>query len=139
MHGGLADFVEGFELAAFGGYGSVNRRATRIQIGCDALLLRQRREREVELRQLGGPTDTRHFCTVGERVTSFDKPPRPKAVKQEATRYPLWFERQNFPRAFAIKLGFPIFFQVGAQLSKEHVPFLEQRDSATNLKCVPTA
>src|SRR5712675_1090086 len=31
-------FVEGFELAAFGGEGGVNRRATRIQIRRDALL-----------------------------------------------------------------------------------------------------
>ena len=133
MSHGTADYrraesVKGFELAAFGGHRRVNRRATRIQIRRDALLLRQRREREVELRQLGGPTDTRHFCAVGERVTSFDKPPRPKAVKQEATRDSLRLERQNLARAFAVKFGDPVFFQVGAQFSEEYVTRLEQRD-----------
>ncbi len=39
-----AKSVKRFELAAFGGHCGVNRRATRIQIRRDALLLRQRRE-----------------------------------------------------------------------------------------------
>nr|WP_236848608.1 hypothetical protein [Candidatus Thiodictyon syntrophicum] len=45
---GFAKSVEGFELAALGGDRRVNRRATRIQIGGDTLLLRQRRKRNDE-------------------------------------------------------------------------------------------
>ena len=39
MDDGFAKSVEGFQLAAFGGHRRVNRRATRIQIRRDALLL----------------------------------------------------------------------------------------------------
>lgn len=45
LNDGSSERIEGFELAAFGGDGGVNRRATGIQIRRDALLLRQRRER----------------------------------------------------------------------------------------------
>ena len=41
-----AKAVKGFELAAFGDHRRVNRRTTRIQIRCDALLLGQRREKQ---------------------------------------------------------------------------------------------
>lgn len=43
-----AESIEGFKLAAFGGHRRVNCRATRIQVGRDALLLGQRRERHLD-------------------------------------------------------------------------------------------
>ncbi len=46
----LSQALEGSQLAAFGGHRCVNRRTTRIQIRRDALLLRERRQRDVESR-----------------------------------------------------------------------------------------
>ena len=48
----MAEFVEGFELAAFGGDGGINRGAAGIQIRRDALLLRQRRKRHLNLAEI---------------------------------------------------------------------------------------
>ena len=68
-------------------------------------LLAQRRDRKIELRKLCRPIDTRHFCAVGQQITPFNEPRRCKTVKEKSACNALWFERKDFTRAFAIKLG----------------------------------
>ena len=132
LNDGLAQGVQGVELAAFGRDGGVDGGTTGIQIGGDAVLLGQGRQREIELRKLRRPIDTRHFCAVSQQIAPLNKPWRRQAIKQKAARNALRFEREDFPSALAIELSDVILFKIGAQFSEKNVSRFEYRHVAND-------